>query len=301
MFAWLTAPHSVRFNRSRRSCRGCLKSRQMTQGKPLPEARAIVQGVASDVTKVQEVGGLVGRTLLAVLAVYVVSRRKLIRVFQIPGLIVMPIVFGYVATRDLQWLYVGMFFAGLFTVGQFSFWGNYLPQGLSGSPARHRRELCREYRWTSHRDVIRLVDGNARRDERSRERPGQGCAGRRVRGVLGVSRRTYCQLLPARAAARRPALTESLRNRLGVASLCCALLTAVHDGTAQQPASGAASRPTLRERLQAKFEELHKAATFPGGTAGFVLADGSSFAHRRRRFRPDGEDADEDHRPAAAR
>ena len=76
----------------------------------------------------QEIGGLVGRTLLAVLAVYIVSRRKLIRMFQIPGLIIMPIVFAYVATRDLQWLYFGIFFAGLFTVGQFSFWGNYLPR-----------------------------------------------------------------------------------------------------------------------------------------------------------------------------
>ena len=35
--------------------------------------------------------------------------------------------FGVLATRDLQWLYVGMFFAGLVTVAQFSFWGNYLP------------------------------------------------------------------------------------------------------------------------------------------------------------------------------
>lgn len=107
---------------------GLPEVRQMTQGKPLPEARAIEQKVASDVTKVQEVGGLVGRTLLAFLAVYIVSRRKLIRMFQIPGLIVLPIVFAYVAIRDLQWLYVGIFFAGLFTVGQFSFWGNYLPR-----------------------------------------------------------------------------------------------------------------------------------------------------------------------------
>ena len=107
---------------------GLPEVRQMTQGKPLPEARVIEQKVASDVTKVQEVGGLVGRTLLAFLAVYIVSRRKLIRIFQIPGMIVLPIVFAYVATRDLQWLYVGMFFAGLFTVGQFSFWGNYLPR-----------------------------------------------------------------------------------------------------------------------------------------------------------------------------
>ena len=107
---------------------GLPEVRQMTQGQAPPAGRAIEQRVASDVTKVQEVGGLVGRTLLAVLAVYIVSRRKLIRMFQVPGLIVMPIVFAYAATRDLQWLYVGIFFAGVFTVGQFSFWGNYLPR-----------------------------------------------------------------------------------------------------------------------------------------------------------------------------
>ncbi len=69
-----------------------------------------------------------GAILLAVLAVYIVSRRTLIRIFQVPGLILMPIVFGYLATHNLQGLYVGVFFAGLFTVAQFSFWGNYLPR-----------------------------------------------------------------------------------------------------------------------------------------------------------------------------
>ena len=39
----------------------------------------------------------------------------------------------------------------------------------------------------------------------------------------------------------------------------------------------AAPAPSLQNQLQAKFEELHKAASFPGGTAGFILADGSSF------------------------
>jgi D-alanyl-D-alanine carboxypeptidase len=42
----------------------------------------------------------------------------------------------------------------------------------------------------------------------------------------------------------------------------------------QQPAPSSAG---LQQRLQAKFEELHKAGSFPGGTAGFVLADGTSF------------------------
>jgi D-alanyl-D-alanine carboxypeptidase len=43
----------------------------------------------------------------------------------------------------------------------------------------------------------------------------------------------------------------------------------------QQPLPQASA--TLRDALQRKFEELHKAGTFPGGTAGFVLADGTSF------------------------
>jgi MFS family permease len=102
--------------------------REQTQGLEPPEARLVEQRVAADVTKVQEVGGLAGRVILAWLAVVIVSRRRLIRVFQIPGLFVMPVVFAWIATSSLSWLYVGMFFAGLFTVGQFSFWGNYLPR-----------------------------------------------------------------------------------------------------------------------------------------------------------------------------
>ena len=44
---------------------------------------------------------------------------------------------------------------------------------------------------------------------------------------------------------------------------------------AQQPEVPVVS--TRRAALQAKFEELHRAGSFPGGTAGFALADGSSF------------------------
>lgn len=91
-------------------------------------AKKAEQGIAANVTKVQEVGGLVGRFALAALAVVIVSRRKLLRVFLLPGLAVMPLVFGYCAVTGLMPLYVGIFFAGLFTVAQFSFWGNYLPR-----------------------------------------------------------------------------------------------------------------------------------------------------------------------------
>jgi len=87
-----------------------------------------IQQTAAGVQAYQEVGGLAGRFLLAVLALYIVSRRKLIRAFQIPGLFVMVFVFYYAATHSLELTKWGMFFAGVFTVGQLSFWGNYLPR-----------------------------------------------------------------------------------------------------------------------------------------------------------------------------
>jgi hypothetical protein len=107
---------------------GLPEVRQMVQGQPPPQARLAEQKVASDVTKVQEVGGLAGRVALAVLATFIVSRRALIRAFQIPGLIVMPVVFAWAATTSLSALSVGIFLAGFCTVAQFSFWGNYLPR-----------------------------------------------------------------------------------------------------------------------------------------------------------------------------
>ncbi len=107
---------------------GLPEVRAEVAGKPVPEQKAIEQRTAANVTKVQEIGGLAGRFLLALLAVRILSRRRLLRVFQLPGLLVMPLVFAVFAVSDLDLLYVGVFFAGLLTVGQFSFWGNYLPR-----------------------------------------------------------------------------------------------------------------------------------------------------------------------------
>ncbi|MBX3279575.1 MAG: MFS transporter [Acidobacteria bacterium] len=86
------------------------------------------QAIVSQTQTWQEVGGLAGRFLLAFLAIRIISRRKLLRIFQAPGLIIVPLVFLFPATNSLMWLQVGIFFAGVFTVAQFSFWGNYLPR-----------------------------------------------------------------------------------------------------------------------------------------------------------------------------
>jgi MFS family permease len=105
------------------------------------------QKAAANYTKVQEVGGLVGRFLLAMLVVHIVSRRKLLRLFMVPGLVAMPLIFYAFGTAEhnrvlvtipLEWafqapikltpLHLAVFVAGLLTVAQFSFWGNYLPR-----------------------------------------------------------------------------------------------------------------------------------------------------------------------------
>ena len=106
---------------------GLPEVRQMVDGKSVPEQRKIEQEVASQVTFGQEMGGLAGRFVLALLIVRLISRRNVLRMFLIPGLILMPIVFGYAAVNNLNLLYLGMFLIALTTVAQFSFWGNYLP------------------------------------------------------------------------------------------------------------------------------------------------------------------------------
>ena len=91
-------------------------------------ARPAQQVAVAAVQSYQEIGGLLGRIVLAILAVQIVGRRRLLWVFQVPGLIVVPIVFLFAADSSLAWAKWGIFLAGFFTVSQFSFWGNYLPR-----------------------------------------------------------------------------------------------------------------------------------------------------------------------------
>jgi MFS family permease len=123
---------------------------EKTEGKPAEAAKKIAggarQAAAAEYTKAQEFGGLFGRFALAAVVLFFASRRTLLRVFLLPGLILMPIIFlGFARgqettffTIDISWipgfhhfsvtlLGIGIFLAGFFTVAQFSFWGNYLP------------------------------------------------------------------------------------------------------------------------------------------------------------------------------
>ena len=86
------------------------------------------EAVRGQVQTYQELGGLLGRIALAVLAVVIVSRKGLLWLFQVPGLIVFPLAFAVAGTKSLdqfKWL---LALCGFCTVAQFSFWGNYLPR-----------------------------------------------------------------------------------------------------------------------------------------------------------------------------
>jgi MFS family permease len=103
------------------------------------------QKIAAEYTKMQEIGGLVGRCLMAAVLAAGLAWGWKLRLLQIPGLLLTPLVFWFFLRVPnttffeipLEWAWlgrlpvttmsVGMFLVGLVTVGQLSFWGNYLP------------------------------------------------------------------------------------------------------------------------------------------------------------------------------
>jgi len=95
--------------------------------------RRVEEDIAATVQSWQEVGGLLGRLVLAGLTIWIVSRRALFRIFQLPCMLFVPLLFAWIgssldqpgALGIVKW---AVLLAGVLTVGQFSFWGNYLPR-----------------------------------------------------------------------------------------------------------------------------------------------------------------------------
>lgn len=88
----------------------------------------VVKDMADKVQFRQEMGGLTGRILLAVLLIVGMSRVALLKVFQVPALVVLPLtyfVFFQGGGELFLWSY---FVCGLLTVAQFSYFGEYLPK-----------------------------------------------------------------------------------------------------------------------------------------------------------------------------
>ena len=86
-----------------------------------------LQATRGDIQRWQEYGGLLGRILLAVLLLWV-SSRMLIRLFLVPGIILLPYTYFYLVHEPYATFAVAIFFCGLLTVAQFSFLSEFLPR-----------------------------------------------------------------------------------------------------------------------------------------------------------------------------
>jgi MFS family permease len=97
-------------------------------GKKQAPLMKAVKNVGNNVQFFQEMGGLFGRIALAVLIILALGHLKVLRIFQIPALIVLPITYLVMfkeGGHGFLWMY-GL--CGFLTVAQFSYFGEYLPK-----------------------------------------------------------------------------------------------------------------------------------------------------------------------------
>ena len=87
-----------------------------------------VKKMSDKVQGYQETGGLVGRILLAILLIVGMSRVALLKVFQIPALIFLPLTYFKLFNTGGDAFLYAYAVCGLLTVAQFSYFGEYLPK-----------------------------------------------------------------------------------------------------------------------------------------------------------------------------
>ncbi len=76
----------------------------------------------------QEMGGLVGRIALALLVIIGVGRRLLLRMLQVPGVVILPLTYFLLYKQDAGVFSWGIACAGFVVMSQLSFLGEYLPK-----------------------------------------------------------------------------------------------------------------------------------------------------------------------------
>ncbi len=97
--------------------------------KQLAAATAGYEKHKSEIQLYQEIGGLTGRILLAVL-VSMVPTRLLLRIFLVPGIALFPLTYFELVTGDWMIFSIAIFFCGLLTVAQFSYLSEFLPKAF---------------------------------------------------------------------------------------------------------------------------------------------------------------------------
>ncbi len=87
-----------------------------------------VKEVGSHTQFYQEMGGLVGRIALALLLIVGMGRRLMLRMLQIPGVIILPLTYFMLYKQDAAVFSWGIACAGFVVMSQLSFLGEYLPK-----------------------------------------------------------------------------------------------------------------------------------------------------------------------------
>ena len=172
----------------------------------LPEVRTMAppqqQQTAAGVQAYQEVGGLVGRFALAFLALRIVSRRKLIRMFQVPGLIVVPLVFCLRGQHQPGPHSLGHVPRRVLHRGAVQFLGELSAARLSNAFARHGRGLRRQHRRPYARHRLRVRDDAAGERDAGLVAADEAGVCRRGCGRVRL-RRGIAVLVPAARASKR--------------------------------------------------------------------------------------------------
>ncbi|MCC6509827.1 MAG: MFS transporter [Pirellulaceae bacterium] len=76
----------------------------------------------------QEMGGLIGRIILAALIIFGISRVLLLKLFQVPALVMIPLTYMLLYHQGGSAFLLAYGVCGLLTVAQFSYFGEYLPK-----------------------------------------------------------------------------------------------------------------------------------------------------------------------------
>lgn len=99
--------------------------RELNQAKD--SVKHAIQVKRGNIQRWQEIGGLTGRILFAILLVYLASR-VLIRIFLLPGVVLFPVTY-LVLYQGEYWIFaLAIFFCGMLTVAQFSYVSEFLPK-----------------------------------------------------------------------------------------------------------------------------------------------------------------------------
>src|SRR5439155_14837896 len=90
----------------------------------------VVKEMSDQVQFRQEIGGLLGRILLAVFLILGMRRVTLLKVFQTPALVILPLTYFLLFRQGGEAFLWSYFICGLLTVAQFSYFGEYLPKAF---------------------------------------------------------------------------------------------------------------------------------------------------------------------------